>query len=197
MPELHSFHIFFRQRCIHRYLYSDAAVTAVRECTTLLPVREKSATSPSAKEPSDSTEANSAEDEYMAEKNSHYEKLLIGFLSGLTSFCKTIHVTNDLKRPERLSVAYFNVCATANFAIHYMETITGTGLVIVVHWHSGYKLICITSPDVPSLELTMNAIYTDLITNMVLSNPLYHIGSMISCPEFDDIVAKTLLANIC
>lgn len=183
MPELHSFHIFFRQRCLHRYLHSEAAVTAVKQCTMFTPLRERLGVSYSSKEGLYPSECEST-DEDMTQNNVHYEKLLIGFVSGLTSFCKTIHVTNELKRPERLSVAYFNVCATANFSIHYLETITG------------YKLVCITSPDVASLEITMTAIYTDLIINMVLSNPLYTIGSMISSPEFDDVVAKTLLANI-
>ncbi|KAK1443342.1 hypothetical protein BgAZ_202180 [Babesia gibsoni] len=183
MPELHSFHIFFRKNCIHRYLHSDAAVTAVKQCTSIVSARERSNYGSQCKEP-DSTDPKDSTEEDLTEKYEQYEKLLIGFICGLTSFCKTIHVTNELKRPERLSVAYFNLCATSNFSMHYLETV------------SGYKLICVTSPDVPSLEMTMNAIYTDLITTMVLSNPLYTIGSIITFPEFDEIVAKTLLANI-
>ncbi|GBE60290.1 sybindin domain containing protein [Babesia ovata] len=181
MAELHSFHIFFRQRCIHRYLCSDAVVTAVKRCMMLDNGRDK----PSPRNDGERSPTESAEvaDE-LAEYNPHYEKLLVGFMAGLSSFCKTIHVTNELERPNGLSVSYFNVCATSTFKIHYFETITG------------YKLVCITSPEVANLELTMSAIYTDLLVNMVLSNPLYTIGGMINCPEFEDVVAKTLRANL-
>ncbi|GIX62693.1 trafficking protein particle complex subunit 1, putative [Babesia caballi] len=184
MGELHSFHIFFRQNCIHRSLCSDAAVNAVKLCTTFENPRDRPASAASGKDAGAAPTSGAALAEELAEYNTHYEKLLIGFMSGLTSFCKTIHVTNELERPEGLSVSYFNVCATSHFKIHYFETLTG------------YKLVCITSPEVSSLELIMNAIYTDLIVNMVLSNPLYQIGAMISSPEFDEIVAKTLRANI-
>ncbi|CDR94531.1 Trafficking protein particle complex subunit 1 [Babesia bigemina] len=181
MAELHSFHIFFRQRCIHRYLCSDAVVTAVKRCMTLDNARDKSSSAKGAERPA--TDSAAVADE-LAEYNHHYEKLLVGFMAGLSSFCKTIHVTNELERPNGLSVSYFNVCATSTFKIHYFETITG------------YKLVCITSPEVANLELTMSAIYTDLLVTMVLSNPLYTVGGVIDCPEFEDIVAKTLRANM-
>ncbi|GFE54227.1 sybindin domain containing protein [Babesia ovis] len=183
MGELHSFHIFFRDSCIHRYLCSYAAVTAVKHCTSFDPVREKASA-----EVSGDTDHNDGTKSIvtaeLSQYNAQYEKLLIGFISGLTSFCKTIHVTNSLEDTEGLSVSYFNVCATSTFKIHYFETVTG------------YKLVCITSPDVASLELTLSAIYTDLIVKMVLYNPLYTVGGMISNPEFENIVAKTLRANL-
>ncbi|ORM39445.1 Trafficking protein particle complex subunit 1 [Babesia sp. Xinjiang] len=184
MGELHSFHIFFRESCIHRYLCSSAAVTAVKHCTAFDHGREKNAAEISSSNEDGAPTSDAAVTEELAKYNIQYEKLLIGFISGLTSFCKTIHLTNELERTEGLSVSYFNVCSTSNFKIHYFETVTG------------YKLVCITSPEVPSLELTLNAIYTDLIVKMVISNPLYTIGGMISCPQFKEIVAKTLLANM-
>ncbi|BAM39222.1 uncharacterized protein TOT_010000682 [Theileria orientalis strain Shintoku] len=114
----------------------------------------------------------------------NYEKLLLGFLTGLTSFSKTICETNDLRDPEGLSVAHFNVCSTHQFKIHYFETITG------------YKLVCLTSCDFPNLEETLKSIYVDLLNNLVLANPTYVVGSCITSSEFELIVRRTILSSI-
>ncbi|EDO07411.1 uncharacterized protein BBOV_IV010580 [Babesia bovis T2Bo] len=183
MGELHSFHIFFRDSCIHRYLCSYAALNAVRQCTGSDCARDKASDDiPDDLDRNGSTGIVVPPE--LSKYNTEYEKLLIGFISGLSSFCKTIHVTNGLESNCGLSVSHFNVCATSDFKIHYFETLTG------------YKLVCITSPDVSSLELTLSAIYTDLIVKMVLYNPLYTVGGMIINSEFDTIVAKTLRANL-
>ncbi|KAK2195765.1 bifunctional Trafficking protein particle complex subunit/Longin-like domain superfamily [Babesia duncani] len=177
MAVIHGFHIFLRKKCIYQHLYSDAALRAVKRCLPIANLKENST-----KISNNITEDNSSDD--LKERCDQYEKLLVGFLSGLAAFSKTITVTNELKGPTGLSVAYFNACATTNFKIHYLETITG------------YKLVCITSPDVSNLDVTLEAIYKELITNTILTNPLYIVGDVIKSPEIDDIIEKTLKANI-
>ncbi|KAF5153432.1 Sybindin-like family protein [Theileria parva strain Muguga] len=113
-----------------------------------------------------------------------YEKLLIGFLNGLKSFSKTICEINEINNFKGISTSYFNTCTTHEYKIHYFETITG------------YKLVCLTSCDVPSLEDTLKFIYTEILTNLIIVNPTYIVGSTIESTDFDKLIKKSLSTNI-
>ncbi|EKX73759.1 conserved hypothetical protein [Theileria equi strain WA] len=176
MATLHSFYVFYKNKCIYRILYTEAVLRAVKNCTKHSSIHSQ----PSEVSDSADTHKNESPVEDLEESNKQYEKLLLGFLSGLSSFSKTICMANDLNDPDGLSIAHFNSCTTHNFKIHYFETITG------------YKLICITSPDSPGLEQTLKSMYIDLITNLILANPLYKVGTTIKSTEFDCLVEKTL-----
>ena len=58
------------------------------------------------------------------------------------------------------------------YAIHSFESQTG------------YKLILTTSRDVPDLRPKLAQLYTDLFLTSVVFNPLYAVGSEITCPLF-------------
>jgi hypothetical protein len=91
------------------------------------------------------------------------EKLIIGLLKAIGQF-------NTKTAPSESSV--FQNYTTSTYKLHYFET--GTGL----------KFVLLSDPRTPALAAELRQIYSDYYVEYVSKNPLYQLGTPITCNLF-------------
>nr|CEL70839.1 TPA: sybindin-like family domain-containing protein,putative [Neospora caninum Liverpool] len=131
----------------------------------------------------------------------HLEKLLSGLLFSMKKFCEQIgpqpqqpgaphggsvatggagSVASQLqqRRPSTTIGGPFHAFTTPTYKLHCLETPTG------------YKFVCLTSPDVPTLRDSLNHIYVALFVEFVVKAPGYRPSLPVTQPIFvDQLVA--------
>uniref|UniRef100_A0AC35THT2 Trafficking protein particle complex subunit n=1 Tax=Rhabditophanes sp. KR3021 TaxID=114890 RepID=A0AC35THT2_9BILA len=103
-------------------------------------------------------------------------KLMFGMIFSLNSFSNKL-CTKD--GPQQLKSF-----TTSTYKMFYIETLTG------------YKLILNTSTDAADIHKLLHNIYT-IFAEVVVSNMLIHPQEQIECHDFDQELAKLVMAHPC
>jgi len=91
------------------------------------------------------------------------EKLLAGFLQALKSF---------VSKTSPFETATFESYTTTTYKLHFFET--GTGI----------KFVLTTDPKTNTLGKELRDMYRDFYVKYVVKNPLYTLGTPITCSAF-------------
>lgn len=97
------------------------------------------------------------------ENQKEEEQLIIGLLKAINTFVSKT-------APSENSV--FQNYTTSTYKLHYFETATGL------------KFVLCTDPKVQSLQNELRQIYSDYYVEYLSKNPLYQLGTPITCSLF-------------